>query len=183
MPFLSSLLNVSSECGKRDAKHLDNLGPRVTVVHGSQDMLAEILRVRFHQLAPEARQRHLSDQPWSEIEPGLIREMRKAGRHYAGSPAFFSVDPIWRPTMICCCPSKPGQLQRGVGKRCMKETLSRCSTQQCLPQIPTLDRFAMRRTNPGKLAFLDRKERAFQDRFVPGEKSGCGTQLVPGAGN
>jgi len=41
----------------------------------------------------------------------------------------------------------------------------------------------MRWTNPGKLAFRDRKERAFQDRFVPGEKSGCGTQLIPGAGN
>src|SRR5579859_123150 len=65
----------------------------------------------------------------------------------------------------------------------MKETLSHCSTQQCLPQIPTLDRFAMRGTNPGKLAFLDRKERAFQDRFVPGKKSGCGTQLVPGTDN
>src|SRR5690242_16854519 len=68
---------------------------------------------------------------------------------------------------------------RGVGKRCMKETLSHGSTQQCLPQIPTLDRFAMRRTHPGKLAFRDRKERAFQDRFVPGEKSVNSSEKLP----
>src|SRR5258707_15424453 len=41
----------------------------------------------------------------------------------------------------------------------------------------------MRRTHPGKFAFLDCIERAFQFSLIPGEESGCGTQFVPRTGN
>jgi hypothetical protein len=52
MPFLSSLLHIPFERGERNPKELDNLGPGIARVHRSQDMLTEILGVRFHQLAP-----------------------------------------------------------------------------------------------------------------------------------
>ena len=42
---------------ERDAKHLDNLSPGITVVHSSQNTLTYILRVRFHQLAPEKNEK------------------------------------------------------------------------------------------------------------------------------
>jgi hypothetical protein len=40
MPFLSSLLEISFECGEGNPQELDNLSSRISLVHGSQNTLA-----------------------------------------------------------------------------------------------------------------------------------------------